>query len=150
VSELWTLGSHIMDSQPKTQPVRGTFMMAMGFLVWMFTQIHGCDLKSLWIEIPMLLCLVIIVPGWTQGAGTRSSNFLRSIGAIVVMIGLAMSYLSWLHSDCFPKWLLFPKPRIHHRVPNNSLQPTPVGRLSSVPHCGTVDITDPAWLSSGR
>jgi hypothetical protein len=108
-----------MDNQPKTQPVRGTFMMAIGFLVWMFTQIHGCDLKSLWIEIPMLLCLVIIVPGWTQGASARSSNILRSIGAVVIMIGLAMSYLSWLHSDCFPKWLLFPKPRIHHRVPNN-------------------------------
>jgi hypothetical protein len=31
--------------------------------------------------------------------------------------------------------------------PNNSLQPMPVGRLSSA---FAVDITAPAWLSSGR
>jgi hypothetical protein len=32
-------------------------------------------------------------------------------------------------------------------TPNKSLQPTPVGRLSSA---FAVDITHPAWLSSGR
>jgi hypothetical protein len=32
-------------------------------------------------------------------------------------------------------------------MPNNSLQPMPVGRLSSA---FAVDIRHPAWLSSGR
>jgi len=34
--------------------------------------------------------------------------------------------------------------------PNQSLQPTPVGVVSSVPPCGTGHVVVPAWLSLGR
>jgi hypothetical protein len=120
-----------MDSHRKTRSVLGGVVIAVGFLTWMLSQMHGCDLKSLWIEFPMLLGFLVVVPAWARGAGTLRRLILRSVGAVILVMGLEMGYLSWLHSDYFPRWLLFPKPRIHHRAPNQGAAANrrPAGQL---------------------
>jgi hypothetical protein len=106
-----------MDNNRKLSSVGAGVVMVVAFLSWMLSQMHGCDSKSLLIEFLMLLSFMIAVPAWVRKASALRSVILRCVAAIVLVIGLEMGYLTWLHSDYFPKWLLFPKPRIHHRAP---------------------------------
>ena len=110
-----------MDTRPKLRSFIGGVPMVVGFLVWIASQSHGCGLKSLWLELPMLLCFLIVIPAWaTRPSGLFGPFILRNVGAVVLVIGLQAGYLSWLHSDYFPRWLLFPRPRINDRTPNHS------------------------------
>ena len=149
VPELWTLGALAiaMSDHPKIRSAVVGIATVLLFLFWMMTMMHCCDLMSLWIEIPMGLCYLLILPNVIRQASSLGRVILRAVIVVILAFGLVLGYLSWLHSDYFPRWLLFPRPRIHHRAPNTSLEPTPVGRLSSA---FAVDIFHPAWLSSGR
>jgi hypothetical protein len=33
---------------------------------------------------------------------------LRSIVGLIFVVGMEFGYITWLHSDYFPQWLLFP------------------------------------------
>src|SRR5688572_19729324 len=109
-----------MDDHHKTRSILGGVVVAVGFLASMLSLMHLCDLQSLWIEIPMLLCFVILVPAWVRGASTPRLLIMRFVGAVLFIVALEIGYLSWLHSNYFPSLLLFPKPRIHHRMPNRA------------------------------
>ena len=99
-------------------------------MLWM----HGCDMGSLWIEVPMLLCCLTVLPAWARRANSFSRLILRSIAIVGFAIALVTAYLSWLHSDYFPRWLLFPKPRTYHRPPNKARAANPA--MASLFHAG--------------
>ena len=132
-----------MKDIPKNQSRLGVVVMVFGFLTWILCQNHGCRLMSLWIEIPMLLSFLAVVPAWVSCASGFRRAVVRSFGAILIIVGVQSSYLTLLHSDYFPKWLLFPKARIQHRAPNHALQRTRPSRRGcnrGVPRAGSLSL----------
>jgi hypothetical protein len=122
-----------MSEHPKIRSALVGTATVLAFLAWMLIQMHECDLKSLWIEMPLLLCFIMFFPAWVRHANGFGWFILRSLLIVVFAFVLVMGYLSWLHSDCFPRWLLFPKPRIHHRAPNPVLGHESSGAVTDPP-----------------
>jgi hypothetical protein len=119
-----------MSDHPKVRSAVNAVTMTLVFIVSLFVWMHGCDLSSLWIEVPLLVCLLLILPGWARRATSIGSLVPRSALTVIVALGLIMGYLSLLHSDHFPRWLLFPKSRMHRRVPKKP----PAGNAGIVSH----------------
>jgi cytochrome bd-type quinol oxidase subunit 2 len=69
---------------------------------------HLCHLQSIIVEIPLLVGVVLACYLWTARAKTSGQAWLRMGLAFVLAIAIEMAYLSWLHSDFFPRALLSP------------------------------------------
>jgi hypothetical protein len=99
--------------------------MVFMLLVWLLSGMHGCDLHSLWIELPMLFCFLVVLPFWTRRGTTLGQMVLRSVAIVVFAVLLEWGYLSLLHSGHFPRWLLLPRPRIEGGIPEREPAATP-------------------------
>ena len=109
-----------MDRQRILRLSLRAVLSVVGFLAWTPSILHRCDRQSVWFDLPMLICFLVVIPTWATRAGSASGHLsLRTVGAVVLMIGLQVSYSSWVHSDYFPTRLLFPPPHEHEtRHPN--------------------------------
>jgi hypothetical protein len=105
-----------MSDHPKMRSAVVGVATALVFLAWLLSQMHGCDLSSWWLEFPMLLCFITILPSWARRAPGLGHLVLRSVVIVALVIGLEMAYLSWLHSGYFPRWLLLPRGHRAHQI----------------------------------
>ena len=55
-----------MSDHPKLRSAILTTATVLVFIVCLFVWMHGCDLGSLWIEVPMLVCLLTMLPAWAR------------------------------------------------------------------------------------
>jgi cytochrome bd-type quinol oxidase subunit 2 len=69
---------------------------------------HLCHLQSTIVEIPLLVGVVLACYLWTARAKTSGQAWRRMGLAFLLAIAIEMVYLTWLHSDFFPRVLLSP------------------------------------------
>lgn len=69
---------------------------------------HLCDLRSIAVEVPLLVGVVLACYLWTACAKTSGQAWLRTGLALVLALAIEVAYLTWLHSDFFPRVLLSP------------------------------------------
>lgn len=67
---------------------------------------HMCLLHSTIVEITMLIFIVVGLSLWTARAKRVGKAWLRAGISLVMAIALQYAYLTWLHSEYFPKALL--------------------------------------------
>ncbi len=67
---------------------------------------HMCHLHSNIVEIPLLVGAALASYVWTARAKTSGQAWLRTRLAFVLAIAIEVTYLTWLHSDSFPRALL--------------------------------------------
>lgn len=84
-------------------------LVAVGLLMICCNTQHLCHLQSIVIEIPLLIVVVLACYLWTACAKTSGQAWLRTGIALALALTIEMAYLTWLHSDFFPRALLSPK-----------------------------------------
>jgi hypothetical protein len=72
---------------------------------------HPCHLQSITLEIALFFFILSGCSIWTVTAKTMGKAWLRSALSLLIAFALQNAYLSWLHSDSFPKALLTQKAR---------------------------------------
>jgi hypothetical protein len=109
-----------MSDHPKLRSILIGITTVVVFLFSLMPMLHLCDKNSIWLQFPLMLFCLLFFPAWLQRAVRLRQVVMRSLMSIVAVIALQMGYLTWLHSDFFPGWLLFPKPRLHIRTGGDS------------------------------
>jgi predicted signal transduction protein with EAL and GGDEF domain len=67
---------------------------------------HCCHLQSHIVEIPLMILTPVLSCLWIARAKTTGKAWLRCGLAFVFTIAIQITYLTWLHSDSFPRALL--------------------------------------------
>jgi hypothetical protein len=67
---------------------------------------HLCHLQSPLVEIPLLIGVALACYLWAARAATSGQAWRRTGLAFLLAIAIEISYLTWLHSDFFPRALL--------------------------------------------
>jgi hypothetical protein len=84
-------------------------MAAVGLLMVYCDTGHLCHLQSIVIEIPLLIVVALACYFWTACAKTSGQAWLRTGLALALALAIEVAYLTWLHSDFFPRALLSQK-----------------------------------------
>jgi hypothetical protein len=84
-------------------------LVAVGLLIVYCDTQHLCHLQSIVIEVPLLVVVVWACYHWTACAKTSGQAWVRTGLALALALAIEMTYLTWLHSDFFPRALLSPK-----------------------------------------
>jgi hypothetical protein len=99
------------ESKPRSKLPQLTTLLLVGLaMVYGDTQ-HLCHLQSITVEIPLLVGVALACYLWTANAKTSGAAWRRMGLAFLLAIVIEMVYLSWLHSDLFPRALLSPQAR---------------------------------------
>ena len=85
------------------------------FVVSSLSFAHACDLSCNWLELLMLALSVVLFPLWVYRAPNLRKGLLRMVICVFAALLLQLVYLSWLHSDYFPDWLLDARSHRLHR-----------------------------------
>lgn len=94
--------------RPSKLPALVTLVAVGLLMVYCDTQ-HLCHLQSIAIEVPLLIGVVLACYLWTARAKTSGQAWLCTGLALVLALAIEIAYLTWLHSDFFPRALLSPK-----------------------------------------
>ncbi len=95
------------SNQRSKSPVVVTVLVVGLTMAYGDTQ-HLCYLQSDIVEIPLLVGVVLACYLWTARAKTSGQAWRRTGLAFLLAIAIEMVYLTWLHSDFFPRVLLSP------------------------------------------
>ena len=85
------------------------------FIVSCLSFSHACSLSCNWLELVILALSVALFPLWVYRAPNPRRGLLRMVICIFTALFVQLVYLSWLHSDYFPDWLLDARSHRIHR-----------------------------------
>jgi hypothetical protein len=97
-------------------------LVAAGLLMVWGDVGHLCHLQSIVVEVPLLFGVVLACYLWTARAKTSGQAWLRTGLALVLALAIEVAYLTWLHSDFFPRVLLSPKAKQRQAALDKLLQ----------------------------
>lgn len=80
--------------------------MGVAFAVGSLLYGHMCDSHSYWLEGPIWAGSVAAAALWTYRAPTVTARWLRGLGALAIALSVAIAFMSWVHSETFPSFLL--------------------------------------------
>ena len=96
----------------KTRSISPAFVaLALTALVMILGNAHMCHRQSVIIEVPLLVIVAVGSCVWTARAGTGRRAWLRVGLSLLIAFGIQAAYLTWLHSDAFPRELMTPRAR---------------------------------------
>jgi len=67
---------------------------------------HGCALASWWLQVPLIIASVFVLPAWIASATNVAQGLRRFALGMIALLITHLGFLEWLHSPLFPGCLL--------------------------------------------